>query len=498
MRPNYIIVQAGGKGTRLEHLTRNKPKALVPVGNRPMIFHLFEKYPEQKYFIIGDYKLDVLCKYLKAFAKVDYTIIDAHGKCGTCAGLKKSLSQIPDGESFLLVWCDLVLPMDFQFPDDNANYVGISKGFPCRWSYKKGKFQEEPSREHGVAGLFLFHNRESISDVPDEGEFVRWLGGGNLTFRELPLYQTKEYGLLEDYQKLGERKCRPFNRITVEGDTVIKEAVDEQGAGLARRERAWYAEVMDRGFPNIPKIYSLEPLRMERIEGKNIFEYDLTRKAKRQVLEELIRCLRLVHGLGECAADPDSYDDAYIRKTFKRLDKVWDLVPFARDKTITINGKECPNVLYHRAELEEQVRKYQPKSFRFLHGDCTFSNTLLRKGRQPVLIDPRGYFGVTELYGDPAYDWAKLYYSVVGNYDQFNLKRFSLSIGEKDVKLEIASNHWEDMEPDFFELLGTEACPEQIKLFHAIIWLSLTTYAWEDYDSVCGAFYKGIACLNIF
>lgn len=26
----YIIVQAGGKGTRMETLTRNKPKALVP------------------------------------------------------------------------------------------------------------------------------------------------------------------------------------------------------------------------------------------------------------------------------------------------------------------------------------------------------------------------------------------------------------------------------------------------------------------------------------
>ena len=39
----YIIVQAGGKGTRLGYLTKNKPKALVPVNNLPMIFHLFRK-----------------------------------------------------------------------------------------------------------------------------------------------------------------------------------------------------------------------------------------------------------------------------------------------------------------------------------------------------------------------------------------------------------------------------------------------------------------------
>ena len=43
----YIIVQAGGKGTRLQHLTSNKPKALVPIENLPMIFHLFQKYPEK-------------------------------------------------------------------------------------------------------------------------------------------------------------------------------------------------------------------------------------------------------------------------------------------------------------------------------------------------------------------------------------------------------------------------------------------------------------------
>ena len=37
-----------------------------------------------------------------------------------------------------------------------------------------------------------------------------------------------------------------------------------------------------------------------------------------------------------------------------------------------------------------------------------------------------------------------------------------------------------------------EELPEQIKLLHAIIWLSLTTYAWQDYDSICGAFYNGL------
>ena len=47
MEIRHIIVQAGGKGTRLEHLTRNKPKALVSIDNLPMIFHLFRRFPEE-------------------------------------------------------------------------------------------------------------------------------------------------------------------------------------------------------------------------------------------------------------------------------------------------------------------------------------------------------------------------------------------------------------------------------------------------------------------
>ena len=92
------------------------------------------------------------------------------------------------------------------------------------------------------------------------------------------------------------------------------------------------------------------------------------------------------------------------------------------------------------------------------------------------------------------YDWAKLYYSIAGNYDRFNLKDFRLEIGEKEVSLSIGSNHWEDMEPEFFQMTGAKE--GEIKLLHGVIWLSLTTYAWQDYDSICGAFYNGLYYLE--
>lgn len=497
MNPAYIVVQAGGKGTRLKHLTRNKPKALVPIDNLPMLFHLFRKYPDSRYIIIGDYKYDVLERYLAAFAGVEYQLVCAAGQTGTCAGLREAMSKLPDDWPFMLIWSDLILPEEFELPEEPGNYIGVAKDFPCRWKYENGAFAEEASDTFGVAGVFAFRNKAALAGVPAEGELVRWLAGTGLTFESLPLYRVKEYGLLSEYEKLESARCRPFNRTYTEDGLFVKEPIDAQGEALARRETAWYRAVQDQRFENIPRIVSYEPLKMEYINGRAIYEYpDLTDAEKKKLLNQIIGCLKSVQSLKQIPADQDSFDEAYIGKTFQRLEKVRELVPFAGDEYVTVNGRRCRNVFFCREELERAAAQYVPEHFKLIHGDCTFSNMMLREDGTPVLLDPRGYFGHTELYGDPAYDWAKLYYSIVGNYDQFNRKRFDLDIGEDSVTLRIASNGWEELEPVFFDLLGDEVSPAQIHLLHAIIWLSLTTYAWEDYDSICGAFYNGLYYLE--
>ena len=156
----YIIVQAGGKGTRLKDLTKNKPKALVPVDNLPMIFHLFRKYPDKHFVIIADYKKEVMREYLEIFAEVKYQVVDTQGT-GTCSGIDQALQFIPEREPFMLIWSDLILPEQFKLPEEYEsntdhpieNYIGLSQTFPCRWKYEDGKFEEKSSEKYGVAGL---------------------------------------------------------------------------------------------------------------------------------------------------------------------------------------------------------------------------------------------------------------------------------------------------------------------------------------------------------
>lgn len=500
----YIIVQAGGKGTRLGYLTRNKPKALVPVENLPMLYHLFRKYPDKRFVIIADYQKEVLRSYLAAFPEVIYRVVDAEGT-GTCGGIRQALELIPEGQPFMLIWSDLILPKAFSLPGpyedsrDTAeeDYIGISETFPCRWSHHQGRFIEERSSAHGVAGFFLFAEKERLKDIPESGELVRWMQQKGLQFKEWSLAGTKEFGLLEEYEKLGRERCRPFNRITIEGALLIKEPVDEQGKKLAKKECAWYEKAMESHIKALPAISGMDPLKMEYIRGKNIYEYDLSFEEKKQVLQMLVGALHELHQIQCVPGDPFSMKEAYFYKTMDRLSRIEDLVPFGREREIFVNGKRCRNVFYHKRQLEEKLDQLSCGDFCFIHGDCTFSNLMLREDGSPVFIDPRGYFGYTELYGDARYDWAKLYYSIVGDYDRFNRKEFRLQIGaspEEGVRLDIASNHWRDMEALFFELTGADE--QEIRLLHAVIWLSLTTYAWQDYDSICGAFYNGLYYLE--
>jgi len=494
-----IIVQAGGKGSRLEKYTFNKPKALVSVNNKPMLFHLFEKFPLAEFIIIGDYKFDVLEKYLDKFAMVKYKLVKANEK-GTCSGIKDALGNIDNNDPFMIVWSDLLINIDFDKVDLSNNFIGISKDFECRWSFKNGRFEESRSYEHGVAGVFIFRNKADIETVPRSGEFVRWLQGENVEFLELPLHKSKEFGLKEVYEanELKQIKTRPFNKIVFNEDSVIKVPNDDRGKEIALKEKNWYRAVVEKGYEWIPDIYSYEPFEIERIKGNHCFSKQYSFDEKHNILKKIVSSLKQLHDLEQKQpVDLESVSENYRKKTYERINSVKELIPFiARDK-IMINGILCDNVFKDFSTLDHCIREYSPNEFSLIHGDCTFSNIIVDKNSDPFLIDPRGYFGKTLLYGDEDYDWAKLFYSIVGNYDQFNNKLFKLEILDNEVVFENNSNGWSGLEECFFELIGNDK-KAKIKFLHSIIWLSLTSYVWDDYDSICGAFYNGLLQYHIW
>ena len=76
--------------------------------------------------------------------------------------------------------------------------------------------------------------------------------------------------------------------------------------------------------------------------------------------EQIITCLKEVHNIESAPADKESYRIAYLDKTYDRLKKVRNLVPFANDEFVVVNGKKCRNIFYHQEEVEKAVMAYMP------------------------------------------------------------------------------------------------------------------------------------------
>lgn len=497
----HIIIQAGGLGSRMEELTYNKPKALISVGGEPMIMRLMSRYPDARYYIIADYKTDVLTEYLKTFAKqFDYKIIKAVGT-GTCSGIRSALKFVPSKTPVGIVWCDLYIEKDL-YPEklklDEAHYIGLSNTFSCRWSYKDGILKEQKSGADGIAGVYLFQEKKVLSGVPSSGEFCRFLKNAPFTMKPYYLESVSEVGTKTAYETLTSKlpNTRPFNDLQVGAKLVTKRPLNSHGADLAVSEKAWYKEASKYKWKFVPKIASFQPLQMQRIQGESIFNSPVKKKQKRAILGQIIQDINTIHAAPVRAKIPlDTTNNDYqalLAKTKTRLDSVIHLIPHGNEKEISVNGKKCINIYKQWSLLEKMCEPYLGKSsYNFIHGDPTFSNIMYEPPTDKVfLLDPRGYYGKVKLLGDPDYDWAKLYYSLIGNYDQFNVKKFILKLKDDEVRIKIASNGWEYLEKEFFA--QSKADKQKVKLMHAIIWLSLTSYAWDNYDSICGAFYNGV------
>lgn len=506
MIPSNIIVQAGGKGTRLGAHTQNKPKCLVPIKGKPLLYHLFALYPQSKFQVIVDYQSDVVTNYLSVFPPgCDVQIITASGT-GTASGIAQALENINEQEDFLLVWCDLLLPEDFlagaEFDPDQIQ-IGLSRTFPCRWSLNDSQqLVHEASDTRGVAGFFRFPAKSLIADIPETGECVRWLANKQFEFQEVFLDDALELGTLKVYQAAlaTESHTRFFNQLDWQGDRIIKRCIDPDYQHLIANECTWYEYTQAHQYEHIPRVYETSPLTLAKIDGYHPFAVDSNNLEQIQrILQRAITALAKLHNLAQQPASIECVRRNYIDKTRQRVASVAPLIDGFELKQIKVNGLACRNPFHpENAWIFQEIDTYLSKTqtaFRPIHGDPTFSNMLYSETEEDiVLFDPRGYFGKTKIFGDPDYDWAKLYYSVVGNYDAFNRRQFVLyDYGLGDYVVHLKPSPYRQVAAELTRQLPNTC---RVELLHGLIWLALTSYAADDIDSIRSAFYLGIYYLE--
>lgn len=121
-KDNWVVVMAGGLGTRLGDLTKNMPKPMLEVGGKPMLLRIMEHFKMQgfvKFILCVNYKSEIIENYFGNGSRFGVEVIytKESKRMGTAGAL--SLIDIEVDKPFFVVNGDVLTSINY---DDFLNH----------------------------------------------------------------------------------------------------------------------------------------------------------------------------------------------------------------------------------------------------------------------------------------------------------------------------------------------------------------------------------------
>ncbi len=124
-----VVINAGGRGTRLDPFTKILPKPLIPVGELPIIEMVMKEYQTYNctdFHIIVNYKRELMKAYFaESDSKYNISWYDEDKPLGTGGGLSLLKNKI--NSTFFFANCDTLLTANYeemvQFHKENNNVI---------------------------------------------------------------------------------------------------------------------------------------------------------------------------------------------------------------------------------------------------------------------------------------------------------------------------------------------------------------------------------------
>lgn len=247
-----VIILAGGMGTRISEESHLKPKPMIEIGGKPILWHImkiYEFYGFNDFVVCCGYKGNVIKEYFINYflynsdisVEVGNNKIDVHfsnaesfrvtlvdtGLATNTAGRIKKIEKYVKGETFMLTYGDGVSNIDINalinFHRSHGKLATLtSTQLPGRFgniqTSKDGvvqKFQEKPQGEEVWINIGFFVLEPKIFDyLQGDMEDVQW--------ENIPLVQIAEDGELVAYRHNGFWKCMDAMRDKAELEELWK------------------------------------------------------------------------------------------------------------------------------------------------------------------------------------------------------------------------------------------------------------------------------------
>jgi histidinol-phosphate phosphatase family protein len=127
-RPTQAVVLAGGRGTRLQHLTKTQPKPMVAFHGKPFLEYVVEMLREQGFdrvLMLLGYRADVLQQHFGDGSRWGVEISYSVTAADDLTSHRVQVAADAIDPCFLLVYCDNYWPMCFDRMWDRFSTSGL-------------------------------------------------------------------------------------------------------------------------------------------------------------------------------------------------------------------------------------------------------------------------------------------------------------------------------------------------------------------------------------
>jgi mannose-6-phosphate isomerase-like protein (cupin superfamily)/choline kinase len=503
---DYICILAGGKGTRLHPLTFHIPKILVNLHNENILSKIityWKSYCKKFILIVNPEHTEFIDFYCKEHPDIQYELrfIEVNNQENSYA-IKQTLTGLDD-KSLLITWCD-VFPthaIDSTVFEKNVIFVNNFSNYKSRYiaDGKKGILEKVTDYLDGnVVGIFFVKKFKTLKNDNDKQDFCDCFlqNYGSFTTHHIELIDIGDKEKLTAYFKEEKQTfpTRYFNRISFyDTATLKKESICEYGDEIIQKEIELYTYVQEKKlahpFPKFSKLSETSFL-LDYVKGNTVFaQLKMTHHPK--LIFDLLIFLKGLYtstesrtvSVDDMIRDLKEETTAKIQKRYANVSQILD--HFHHIKYCNYIQIESIDTL--QVKLQEKILSLLGKinpSYKVIHGDLNLSNIFYTNPY--TFIDPRGYYGKSRLVGLPYYDYAKIYFSLLG-FDDLNFQEnYFFSIEEDNIIPNIA--------PFFKELpvfpnIFTDDEYELILCIAVSIWLGLPFYFKDNLSKVIGSYF---------
>lgn len=181
-----VLILAGGKGTRMDEETEIRPKPLVDIGGKPILWHIMSIYANsgfKEFVVLTGYKGHQIREHFESNPENDWIIdfIDTGLDTSKAMRIKKAQNLVSEDDFFVAYGDDLsdISPRDiYDFHKKHKNIVTLA-AMPLESNFgvveidennTVKQFREKPRIEgHWINGGFFCFKRE-IFDLLNENE----------------------------------------------------------------------------------------------------------------------------------------------------------------------------------------------------------------------------------------------------------------------------------------------------------------------------------------